>query len=72
MYLPDAVSKISAFQKKLLLFRQQLENFGYTQFPLLTNEDFPPEFSIFNSVIELLINNFSERFDGAHFVLYFN
>lgn len=72
LYLPDAVSKISAFQKKLILFREQLENSDYTQFSLLANEDFPPEFEFqfFNLVIDLLINDFSERFDSAHFAIF--
>ena len=69
---PDAISNISAFKSKLALYRAQLENYDYSHFENFKKCDMPDNFRIefYLSIIDSLINDFSQRFDKESMQLF--
>lgn len=63
--LPDAISKISAFMRKLQIFKEQFQNKDFTNFPSFLKESKTAEFdyNFYISILDAFIDQFSERFD---------
>ena len=68
----ETVSRITAFNRKLGLFREQLLKSDFTHFPLLATAKVPDNFNLdyFIGIIDSLINQFNKRFDAEQFQVY--
>ena len=64
--LPLTINKVSAFSRKLALFREQLLKKDFINFPTFGNSLINKDFDLENiiGVIDALIKNFSKRFDS--------
>ena len=64
--LPLTINKVSAFSRKLALFREQLLKKDFINFPTFGNSLINKDFDLENiiRVIDALIKNFSKRFDS--------
>lgn len=65
----SAISKIYAFTRKLLLFREQIMNNEYTHFPCVSESNCTPEFyfQFFIEILDSLINEFENRYSKADY-----
>lgn len=68
----DTVSKILAFQRKLNIYREQFENFDFTNFPKFCNAIVQPDLSLifYLNIFDKLIEEFNTRFSTPQFQIF--